>query len=117
MTKSIEVDVYGQKLALRPIEDESYAHELARYVEGQMQTIAQGTTRSTPIKVAILAAMNIADQLFRQERRRQAGEAEVERRAEGLLECIESRIGTSPPDQPLFLQDVQRSGNVHGQNF
>ncbi len=92
MTKSIEVDVYGQKLALRPIEDENYAHELARYVEGQMQTIAQGATASTPIKVAILAAMNIADQLFRQERRRQAGEAEVERRAEGLLACIDSHL-------------------------
>lgn len=97
MTKGIEVNVYGQKLALRPIEDEGYVHELARYVEGQMQTIAQGTTRSTPIKVAILAAINIADQLFRQERRRQAGEAEVERRAEGLLECIETHIG---PDRP-----------------
>ena len=92
MTRSIEVDVYGQKLALRPIEDESYAHELARYVEGQMQTIAQGATTTTPLKVAILAAMNIADQLFRQERRRQAGEAEVERRAEGLLECIDSHL-------------------------
>ena len=97
MTKGIEVDVYGQKLALRPIEDESYVHELARYVEGQMQAIAQGTISSTPIKVAILAAINIADQLFRQERRRQAGEAEVERRADGLLECIESHIG---PDLP-----------------
>ena len=92
MTKSIDVEVYGQKLALRPIEDESYAHELARYVEGQMQTIAQGATATTPLKVAILAAMNIADQLFRQERRRQAGEAEVERRAEGLLQCIDSNL-------------------------
>lgn len=97
MTKRIEVDVYGQKLVLRPIDDEGYVHELGRYVEGQMQTIAQRTTRATPIKVAILAAMNIADQLFRQERRRQAGEAELARRAEGLLECIESNIG---PDQP-----------------
>ena len=92
MTESIEVDVYGQKLVLRPIEDESYAHELARYVEGQMQVIARGTTATPPLKVAILAAMNIADQLFRQERRRQAGEAEVERRAEGLLDCIDSHL-------------------------
>ncbi len=92
MTNSIDVEVYGQKLALRPIEDESYAHELARYVEGQMQTIAQGATTTTPLKVAILAAMNIADQLFRQESRRQAGEAEIERRAEGLLECIDSHL-------------------------
>ncbi len=95
MTKSIEIEVYGQKLTLRPIDDEGYAHELARYVEGQMQTIAQGVTTTTPTKIAILAAMNIADQLFRQERHRQAGEAEIERRTEGLLECIESHLGCS----------------------
>ncbi len=112
MTDRIEVDVYGQKLALRPIEDESYAHELARYVEGQMQTIAQGTTTSTPIKVAILAAMNIADQLFRQERRRQAGEAEVERRAEGLLHCIDSQVDMDRTENSLFLHEMRRSDNV-----
>ncbi len=94
MTKCIEVDVYGQRLALQPIEDERYAQELARYVEGQMHTIAQGLASSTPAKVAILAAMNIADQLFQQERRRQAGEAELERRTEGLLEYIGSRVAT-----------------------
>lgn len=93
MTKNIQVDVYGQRLALQPTEDESYAQELARYVEGQMHTIAQGATRSTPTKIAILAAMNIADQLFQQERRRQAGEAEIERRAGVLLECIDSHLG------------------------
>ncbi len=92
MTKSIEVNVYGQRLALQPVEDEGYVQELARYVEGQMHTIAQGVTISTPTKIAILAAMNIADQLFRQERRRQAGEAELERRAEVLLECIDSHF-------------------------
>ncbi len=93
MAKPIEVDVYGHKLALQPTDDEGYAQELALYVDGQMQTIAQGLTRSAPATVAILAAMNIADQLFRQERRRQADEAEIERRAEGLLECIGSRLG------------------------
>ena len=59
-----------------------------------MNTIASNLTTSTPTKVAILAAINIADQLFTQESRRQAGEAEVERRATGLLECIDKQIGT-----------------------
>ena len=94
MAKPIEVDVYGHRLALQPNADEGYAQELALYVDGQMQTIAKGLTTSAPATVAILAAMNIADQLFQQERRRQEGEAEIERRAEGLLECIGSRLGS-----------------------
>lgn len=93
MNKGLEIDVYGQRLALQPHEDEGYAQELARYVEGQMHSVAQGLTRSTPTKIAILAAMNIADELFQQERRRQVGEAEIERLADGLLDCIDSRLG------------------------
>lgn len=91
---AIEVDVFGQRLSLQGNADENYVQELAQYVEGQMNTIASNLTTSTPTKVAILAAINIADQLFTQESRRQAGEAEVERRATGLLECIDKQIGT-----------------------
>ena len=91
---AIEVDIFGQRLSLQGNADENYVHELAQYVEGQMNTIAGNLATSTPTKVAILAAINIADQLFTQESRRQAGEAEVERRATGLLECIDKQIGT-----------------------
>ena len=92
MTKVIQVDVFGQKLALQGDADEHYVHELAQYVEGQMNAIAQNLTTSTPTKVAILAAINIADQLFKQESHSQAGEAEIERRAEGLLKHIDEEI-------------------------
>ena len=91
---AIEVDVFGHRLSLQGNADENYVQELAQYVEGQMNTIAGNLATSTPTKVAILAAINIADQLFTQESRRQAGEAEVERRAVGLLECIDKQIGT-----------------------
>ena len=93
MTNAIKVDVFGQRLALQGDADERYVQELAQYVEGQMNSIARNLVTSTPTKVAILAAINIADQLFRQESRRQAGEAEVERRASGLLERIDAEIG------------------------
>ena len=93
MTNAVEVDVYGQRLALQGDGDERYAHELALYVEGQMNSIAKNLTTSTPTKVAILAAINIADQLFKQESRRQAGDAEIERRTKGLLQCIDAEIG------------------------
>ena len=91
---AIEVDVFGQRLSLQGNANENYVQELAQYVEGQMNTIAGSLVTSTPTKVAILAAINIADQLFTQESRRQAEEAEVERRATGLIECINKQIDT-----------------------
>ena len=96
MTKAIEVDVFGHRLALQGDADEQYVHELAQYVEGQMDSIARNQSTYTPAKVAILAAINIADQLFKQESRRQAGDAEIDRRATGLLECIDAQIGGDP---------------------
>ena len=97
VTKAIEVDVYGQRLALQGDADEGYVEELVQYVEGQMDRVAQGLATTTPTKIAILAALNIADQLFKQEQRRQAGEAEIERRARGILEGIEAQLGETSP--------------------
>lgn len=92
MTKPIEVDIYGQRLAIQGEADEIYVQELARFVEGQMRTVARNLTTTTPTKVAILAAINITDQLFQQQQLRQAGEAEVERRARGMMEDIEAQL-------------------------
>ncbi|MCZ6581253.1 MAG: cell division protein ZapA [Nitrospirae bacterium] len=92
MTKPIEVDIYGQRLAIQGEADEIYVQELARFVEGQMRTVAQNLTTTTPTKIAILAAINITDQLFQQQQLRQAGEAEVERRARGMMEDIEAQL-------------------------
>lgn len=88
----IEVEVLGHRLLLQGEADESYVKELAYYVENQMRIISQGLAASTPTKVAILAAINITDQLFQQEKKRQAGEAEVERRTVQLLETIDGQL-------------------------
>jgi cell division protein ZapA len=92
VTKTIEVEVYGQRFSIQGDADESYFHELAGYVDGQMRKLAETMKTGTPSKLAILAAINITDQLFQQERRRQAGEAEIERRTMGMLERIEQNL-------------------------
>ena len=92
MTKTIEVEIYGQRFSLQGEADEQYFHELAQYVDGQMRMLSENTPSGTPMKLAILTAINIADQLFQQKRRGQAGEAEIERRAQEILENIEHHI-------------------------
>ncbi|MGD9850554.1 MAG: cell division protein ZapA [Nitrospirales bacterium] len=96
MTKTIQVEVFGQRFNLQGEGDEAYFHELAGYVDAQIRQLAQQTPTSTPTKLAILAAINITDQLFRQERQRQNGDSEIERRAQTLLETIEKYFETHP---------------------
>jgi cell division protein ZapA len=68
MTKTIEVEVFGHRFSLQGEGDEAYFHELAEYVDTQMRTLAKQSKTSTPTKLAILAAINITDELFRQQR-------------------------------------------------
>lgn len=96
MTKTIEVEVYGQRFSLQGEADESYFHELAKYVDEQMRTLAQNMKTSTPTKLATLAAINIADQLFQQQRLQRDGEIEVERLTQSMLEHIDHQLELHP---------------------
>jgi len=96
MTKTIEVEVFGQRFSLQGEGDEAYFHELAEYVDAQMRTLAKQTRTSTPTKLAILAAINVTDQLFQQRRQGGEGESEMDRRAQLLLEAIDQHLETHP---------------------
>ncbi len=96
MTQKIEVEVYGQRFSLQGDADEQYFHELAQYVDEQMRTLTLQMKTGTPAKVAILAAINIADQLFKQKRQQQAGEDKVERLTQSMLERIENQLEAHP---------------------
>ncbi|MDX2348370.1 MAG: cell division protein ZapA [Nitrospirota bacterium] len=96
MTKTIEVEVFGHRFSLQGEGDEAYFHELAEYVDTQMRTLAKQTKTSTPTKLAILAAINVTDELFRQQRHRESGETEMERRAQLLVERIDEHLETPP---------------------
>ena len=96
MTKTIEVEVFGHRFSLQGEGDEAYFHELAEYVDTQIRTLAKQTKTSTPTKLAILAAINVTDELFRQQRHRDSGETEMERRAQLLVETIDEHLETPP---------------------
>jgi cell division protein ZapA len=96
MTKTIEVEVFGHRFSLQGEGDEAYFHELAEYVDTQMRTLAKQTKTSTPTKLAILAAINVTDELFRQQRYGESGETEMGRRAQLLVERIDEHLEAPP---------------------
>lgn len=92
MTKTIEVDIFGQRYTIKGDTDDAYVKRVAAYVDAQMQQLAGGMKTATPTKVAVLAAINIAHQLFQTEQRCEQGEADVERRALCLMESIDEHL-------------------------
>ncbi|MEK6525711.1 MAG: cell division protein ZapA [Nitrospirota bacterium] len=92
MAKTIEIEIYGHRYTIKGEADEDYVKRLATYVDEQMRGLAQGMKTATLSKLALLAAINIAHQLFQSEQARQQGEVDVERRALCLMESIEEQL-------------------------
>ena len=90
MSQTFEVEIYGQRYAIRGEADQAYVNELVREVDEQMRTLAGGMKVATPAKVAILAALNLAHQLHQA---RQLQQDKVERLADSLIHSIEETLG------------------------
>jgi cell division protein ZapA len=63
--ESISVEIYGQTYNVRGEGDPAYLSELARFVDDRMREVAAQISSGDPVKIAILAALNMADDLHR----------------------------------------------------
>jgi cell division protein ZapA len=95
LTKTTDVEIYGQRYTIKGEADEGYIRRLAAFVDGQMRQVAEGMNTTTPSRLAVLTALNVAHQLFEAENKRVQGEADVERRMTSLMESIEEHVPTS----------------------
>lgn len=62
---AVKVTIFGSEYAIRGEADENYIHTLARYVDEKMKEIADNTHLTSPLKISILAGINLADEIFR----------------------------------------------------
>lgn len=61
----VEVELMGQKLRIRSDEHgEEYIRKVSKYVNDEIQKVAKGTVSKTTQHIALLAAMNIAENYF-----------------------------------------------------
>ena len=62
--QTIRVEIYNQTYSIRSDGDNEYIHDLAEYVDSKMREISSGTMTVDSLKVAILAALHIADEYY-----------------------------------------------------
>ena len=92
MTKTIDVEIYGQRYSINGEADESYVKQLADMVDKQMKQVAAGMRSATTAKLAVLAAFNLAHELMESERKSRQGEADADRRVASLMESIDQQM-------------------------
>jgi cell division protein ZapA len=61
----IYIEVHGQRYPIRTTLDPRYVQELAAYVDKKMRVAADASPSSDTVGLAVLAALNIADEFFR----------------------------------------------------
>jgi cell division protein ZapA len=61
----VHVDIHGQQYAIRSELDPQYIGEIAGYLDEKMQLAARELASNDPLRVAIIAALNVVDELHR----------------------------------------------------
>lgn len=85
MKQSVEVTIAGQRYVLKSDGSGEHLRALAAYVNGKMDEIRAVTKSLSPERLAVLAALNIADELLREREEGRTLRAEVRRRTQHLL--------------------------------
>jgi len=63
--KVVTVEIHGQRYPIRSGLDPEYVARLAGYVDTKIRAAADTTPTGDSLRLAVLAALNIADELFR----------------------------------------------------
>lgn len=84
--QSIRVEIYNQTYNIRSDGDNEYIMHLAEYVDGKMREISSGTLTVDSLKVAILAALHIADEYHQLKTTQEQTDAQLASRS---AECAE----------------------------
>jgi cell division protein ZapA len=94
---SVRVNIYGEEYAVRADGGAEYIREVAGYVDRKMREIGDTTNSKSPMKVSILAALNITDELF-QERSSQTSQIDnFEDRTRAMLSLLEEALPETAP--------------------
>jgi len=87
------VEIFGTRLGLRADGDAARLEELARFVDTRMREVADRSSSVDTVKIAVLTALNIADELFHErETDQDARQERLEQQAERLVSRIEEAM-------------------------
>ncbi len=67
----VQVEIFGHSYTIRGEANQEYILEVAAYVDRKMREITEKLPVASLSKVAILASLNIADELFKERARRE----------------------------------------------
>jgi cell division protein ZapA len=95
---SVRVEIFDQVYNLRG-SDAAYIIQLAEYVDGKMRAVSEQTATVDSVRLAVLAALNIADEYHLLKRKLETPSPEARQRAVKLVSALDE-----------VLEDTRRTG-------
>ena len=98
--KVIEIEIFDQKfrIKVKGAEDEKYVSHLTSYVDKKMRKVAVKSKSNDTVKIAVLAALNIADEFFLSQKK---------------LDKLNEAIGQMEKEIESMEERIQRNANEY----
>jgi len=88
----VSVEIRGHRYPILSILDAQYVNGLAVYVDEKMRAAADSTPSGDTVRLAVLAALNIADELFRCQEQQKGGRRALAERTQALEQLVDAAL-------------------------
>ena len=86
------VEIFGREYKIRGVADEQYILKVASYVDKKMREVSAGSSLPSHDRLAILAALNIADELFQERKQSSEVHSNIEQKAHKLIGILDQNL-------------------------
>jgi cell division protein ZapA len=92
-SNQVQISIFGQEYSVKAPADPDYIKKIGEYLDGKMREVQSGfSTTQSSTRIAILAAMNITDELFNARQSGESEDSEIEQKISSLIELIDDSI-------------------------
>ncbi len=92
-SNQVSISIFGQEYSVKAPADPEYIKRIGEYLDGKMREVQSGfSTTQSSTRIAILAAMNITDELFNSRQSGDSEDNEVEQKISSLIELIDESV-------------------------
>ena len=92
-SNQVKISIFGQEYSVKAPADPDYIKKIAEYLDDKMREVQSGfSTTQSSTRIAILAGMNITDELFTARQSDESDSTEVEEKISSLIELIDDSL-------------------------
>ena len=87
-----KIQIYGKTYSLKSSSDQVSTEEVAAYVDAKMRELAEVRSKTSSADLAVLAALNIAQELMELQKQTNANDKTYEEKIGRMIEALEDEI-------------------------